>query len=339
MARIVHLVPFDGIGGVEVAAKTMARVNKDGIEFEVIYLFPNYGRMEKVGPLQRLLDGLKTCWKITRDKNDVLIVSLWRSALAGIFIKLLKRNMKLVLFLHSTGDSNRFDNVTTRLAVLLADQVWADSEATLTTRVPGAARKGRIISYLPRRLVPTLMRSEASPTFISWGRLAPVKALDRSIRLFVEIHKLYPEATYTIIGPDGGEQERLQALSENLGVSGVIKFAGAKSIDEIAQLACDATFFLQSSIYEGMGLSVIEAMQLGLIPIVTPVGEIRAYCRDGYNAVLIESDRRVIEDVHILIASPERYVAMRDSAVIAWKDKKLYSESVLEACYELSSLK
>ncbi len=37
-----------------------------------------------------------------------------------------------------------------------------------------------------------------------------------------------------------------------------------------------------------MAISVIEAMQAGLVPIVTPVGEITGYCSDGVNSVFFE---------------------------------------------------
>ena len=46
-----------------------------------------------------------------------------------------------------------------------------------------------------------------------------------------------------------------------------------------------------------MAFSVVEAMQLGLVPVVTAVGEIRAYCHNGQNAVRIETDEQAVEDV------------------------------------------
>ena len=41
MRRVVHLIPYDGIGGVEAAARTMARVDAEDLRFEVRWLFPD----------------------------------------------------------------------------------------------------------------------------------------------------------------------------------------------------------------------------------------------------------------------------------------------------------
>ena len=39
MKKVIHLIPFDGIGGVESAAHTMSNVLNADIEFEIFYIF------------------------------------------------------------------------------------------------------------------------------------------------------------------------------------------------------------------------------------------------------------------------------------------------------------
>ena len=48
-------------------------------------------------------------------------------------------------------------------------------------------------------------------------------------------------------------------------------------------------------------MSVVEAMQIGLVPIVTPVGEIARYCVDGKNAVWVQEDATAVDAVMRLI--------------------------------------
>ena len=59
-----------------------------------------------------------------------------------------------------------------------------------------------------------------------------------------------------------------------------VKFLGPKDLDSIIELTEETSFYLQTSKLEGMAMSVIESMQVGLIPLVTNVGEIQYYCFD-----------------------------------------------------------
>ena len=68
------------------------------------------------------------------DRPDVLIVSLWRSAIVGVLAKLLRPNLKLVVFIHNATDVHWLDFIFTRLAISLAHEVWADSQASQRSR-------------------------------------------------------------------------------------------------------------------------------------------------------------------------------------------------------------
>ena len=48
---------------------------------------------------------------------DILIVSLWRSALVGIFVKIFRPKIKVILFIHSEKDTHFFDFIVTRIAI------------------------------------------------------------------------------------------------------------------------------------------------------------------------------------------------------------------------------
>lgn len=52
-------------------------------------------------------------------------------------------------------------------------------------------------------------------------------------------------------------------------------------------LAC-ADFFILSSVYEGLPLTLLEAMSMGVIPLCTPAGGIKDVIRDGENGFLAE---------------------------------------------------
>lgn len=333
--KVVHLVPLDVIGGVESAARTMVSVQEEQIDFNVEYIYKKISQSKGIKLLYNLLLLLPTVWRLQSLKPDILIVSLWRSSLVGVLVKLLRPGIKLVTFIHLERDVHLFDYLFTRVSLLFSHQIWADSEATIKGRLsPAQRQRSRVISFVCRR-IEALPPKMTAPVFIFWGRITHQKGLDRAIRIFAAVYKKKTDARFLIVGPDGGVLSDLKKLCFELDLAESVTFLGAASHDQIVRYAAQALFYLQTSLIEGMAMSVVEAMQMGLVPVVTPVGEIASYSEDGRNAVIVESDDKAVEDILSLLGSNERYQALRTSAIQTWKDKPLYRESVLEACQML----
>jgi glycosyltransferase involved in cell wall biosynthesis len=328
-------VPYDGIGGVETAARSMAGHSAGGIEFQVHYIFPpdkgQRRRYDTFNPWAMLL----AARRIVADKPDFLIVSLWRSCLVALLAKLLSPRLQLVLFLHMPDDTHWLDYLATRCVAALACQVWADSQETLDRRLPAIEpAKGRVISFVSSRL-PSLPGKPVHAEFIFWGRLHPQKRLDRALAIFSAVHAADKSARFIIIGPDGGERTRIAALVNTMGLVDAVQLLGGLAFSDIIQHANSASFYLQTSTLEGMAMSVVEAMQLGLVPVVTPVGEIAHYCRHGENAILVREDAAIVADIMALLRDDARYQMLRKNAVATWVEKPLYGESMLAACTAL----
>lgn len=334
MTKFLHMIPCDGIGGVESAARSMALGKDRDIVFDIDFLFKDPTArgnfLAKLNPIPFLSAG----WRGSRRDVDLLIVSLWLCAIVGLIAKLLRPSVQLVVFLHSSRDGNLIDRFATRAAVYCATEIWADSEATLANRIRNIPRdKCRVISFVTRRF-DVLPRKVVGPSFVFWGRFSAPKALDRAIGIFESIHKVIPAARFLVIGPDEGELDKLKELRELLDLTNSVTFAGSATHDEIVEFVrlSEASFYLQTSIYEGMAMSVVESMQLGLVPVVTPAGEIANYCKNGINSVIIESDRTAIAEVIDLLDNNERYQSLRHNAIATWAGHPLYRDSVLSAC-------
>jgi glycosyltransferase involved in cell wall biosynthesis len=240
-----------------------------------------------------------------------------------------------VLFLHLPNHVHWLDLFLTRLTAGLAYQIWADSKETLARRLPDTpAGKGRVISFVTHR-VPILEERPVNPDFIFWGRIHPQKDLERALSIFAGVRAAYPAARFLIIGPDGGDLGRIQALANERGLSGNVSFPGAMNFNEIVREARFASFYLQTSLLEGMAMSVVEAMQLGLVPVVTSVGEIGNYCRHGENALVVHTDEAIVDEIVAVLNDDARYQTLRKSAVASWAKNPLYADSVLQACKEI----
>jgi len=264
-----------------------------------------------------------------------LIASLWRSCVVLHAIKLLRPKTKVVTFLHSASDVHWLDKVFNRMAMQVSTEIWADSKTTLEARVPKALQaRARIISFLVERQ-PEPAYAPPNPRFLYWGRLHPQKGLVRALRLFAGVRAVMPGATFHLIGPDGGARVELEAEVKRLSLDGAISFLGPMERTAIFDFARGCSFYLQTSLDEGMAMSVIEAMQLGLVPVVTPVGEIGRYCRDSQNAIVVRDDVDAVNRVIALIGDGAFYQRMAKAAFATWQAQPLYRDDVVAACTRL----
>lgn len=334
MSLVIHLIPYDGIGGVERAAASMRVVSTEDIDFRVQTIFPTSATKSR-RVVWNPWHFLRTVVNLLRTTPKVLIVSLWRAYAVGIVVKLLRPKMRLVVFLHFPHNVHALDQFLTQLAARLACNVWADSQETLTQRLPGlVADKGQVISFVTERIA-ALPAVSVRPMFVFWGRLHAQKGLSRALRVFAEILVQQPDARFSIVGPDGGDLGHVRGEVAALGLGDAVQFLGPKDFAGIKHVARNSSFYLQTSELEGMAMSVVEAMQLGLVPVVTPVGEIAHYTGHGINAVVVTEDASAVADVLALLDNDVLYQTMRQQAVATWADQPLYKDSVLAACLEV----
>jgi len=332
---IRHLMPYDGIGGVEVAARSADGLSGAGFSFALDYIWADVAGFNARARTFSPLGLLAKAAALARNPPDVLIVSLWRAALVGVLVKLVRPRLRLVLFLHNIRDEHAPDRWATRAAAALACQWWADAAQTLDQRIPGFPGKTRrVISFRARDLA-ALPAHPPAPHFIYWGRLGEQKRVDNALRLFAGVAQARSDARFTIIGPDGGCRAALEAQVQALGLAQAVHFAGPQPMEAIVAMAQNASFYLQTSAFEGMAMAVVEAMQLGLVPVVTPVGEIAHYCRDGANAVLVADDAGAVARIMALLDDADAYGALRKAAIAQWQGQPSYRQSLAAACSAL----
>lgn len=343
--KVIHLIPHDGVGGVEVAARSMADSSPAGIDFRLVLLAGRTLAKDKrrifespFGSALNPLAQIRAAMLCRRIGVDVLIFSLWRSIPAALLVKLLKPSTRLAFFLNVDRVVHLPDALLSRLAIAVADQCWADSAVSLEARLGAGDRRGRVISFVTHRLEP--VGGAASPPqlhFVTWSRLNHQKGIDRSLRLIAQLARSGAEPRFDIWGPDGGEGGKLKALAAELGIGDRIAFHGPAEHEALPGIARGQSFFLQLSRFEGMGMSVVEAMQLGLVPVVTPVGEIPRYVSDGGNGVLVDPKNLAAAAgrAMALIGDARAYAAMRQAAIDRWSGTPLYREDAARAARAL----
>lgn len=92
------------------------------------------------------------------------------------------------------------------------------------------------------------------------GRPAPAKNHARLIEIFAELGKIIPQARLILVG--AGLKAGLEDRCRALGVGERVTFLGLRNDVPRVLTACDA--FVFPSLYEGLGLAVVEAQMAGL---------------------------------------------------------------------------
>ena len=120
---------------------------------------------------------------------------------------------------------------------------------------------------------------------ISTGRLQSVKNHKLMINAFAEVCNYIPNVQLTILG-DGELRNELECqinkynLNERIILKGVVK--------DVSKELNESDIYIITSDYEGLPLSVLEAMSCGLPIVATKAGGVVDIVKDGENGILVE---------------------------------------------------
>lgn len=276
---------------------------------------------------------------ILRFNPDIMISSLWRGSMIGVIAKKLRKRIHFFSFIHSSGTTHIFDRTFTSMAVRNADSVLVDSAATekfVRTKIKPDATI-QIVSFclepgIKQPRTHQVNRQEIRMMFL--GRINAVKNLPKTVDT---IHFLRSQGHHVILDLygklDGAEKELMDYIQEK-DMSAHIRFKG-ELYHSKGKVMSDYDFLIQLSFREGMAMSVAEAMQNGLVCIVTPVGEIPNYATDMENAIFINTLDAAewvpsMQKVEKVIFDTALYNRMSESARKQFENVKVYSDSLIE---------
>jgi L-malate glycosyltransferase len=106
-------------------------------------------------------------------------------------------------------------------------------------------------------------------TLLFVGRLAAIKNLETLIRATALALPRLPELQLWVVG-GGDERSKLEAMAQELGIAESVTFWGERL--DVAGFFSSADIFCMSSTSEGLPMSLLQAMSVGVPAIVTDVG-------------------------------------------------------------------
>jgi L-malate glycosyltransferase len=198
--------------------------------------------------------------------------------------------------------------------------------------VPGAHKDRIVRVYNGVDPVPAAHPAEIPAkqgfTLLFVGRLAPIKDLGTLIRAVAAALPRLPDLKLWIVG-HGHERQRLEDLVNQLGIASSVTFWGERL--DVAGFFAGADVYCMSSTSEGLPMSLLQAMSIGLPAMVTDVG--------GMAEVVKNSECGLASPVGDPAAMAESIVRLAGDAGMRERfsanAKKAYAEQfTLERMYE-----
>ena len=163
------------------------------------------------------------------------------------------------------------------------------------------------------------------------GRLGTEKSVDFLIEAQKDILETIPNSKLLIIG-DGPEKDDFISLSKRLKISNNIIFTGMIPYDEIPMYYQMANLFVTASKTETQGLTLIEAMAAGVVPLCIDDESFKMVVVDELNGKIFKNKRDYKKAVNMLYNDRTILNRMSKQARInaEMHSSKYYAESVLD---------
>jgi glycosyltransferase involved in cell wall biosynthesis len=116
-----------------------------------------------------------------------------------------------------------------------------------------------------------LLGNSSNPLLISVGRFSPQKNFHLLVEAFRKVQNIHPAAKLAIIG-HGAQFEDIKKQVLEYGLDPSVILTGVR--EDVSELLNIADIYVCSSLWEGLPLSVLEAMMAGLPIVATSVGEL-----------------------------------------------------------------
>ena len=346
--RVVHLVIALEIGGLEIVVANLARQIGRRFQLHIVCLEglgPIATRLEHAGVavecigtpdtsvassilrLRRRLQALRPDLVHTHNEKAHI-----RGALAslGLFPA-----PALVHTRHGETRATGWAAMANRLAVWRSEFIVSVSEkASAIGRAEGASvRRTRVIRNGIDLTDSPFGFDCGTPRgrVVAIGRLTPVKDFATLLRAVRRVADLHPAFTLDLVG-DGPSRPDLEQLSRQLGIEHHVTFHGAR-LDPRTLLA-GARLFVQSSLSEGISLTLLEAMAAGVPIVATRVGGTPEVVDHGVTGLLVPpQDPAALADAILTLLADTR-LADRMSRSARMRAEQEFDLRAMTASYE-----
>lgn len=347
--KVIHVISSMQLGGVEKGINLSIKELSDVFNYKVLTLTNNNTFYNENDSNHFLFSKkkfvvfslLSSLLQLKKEQPDFIVSSLWKSvAFSIIYKKFVNKKVKLIAFIHSEKYFHLFDKIFTNLILKYADVIAFDSNNTLKV----LKAKNRLTQNL--FIIPYIFNNQKQVSnevsnlpikFLFAGRLDGIKNLSAVLDFLSVFKQTQNEFIFHIYGE--GKSSYLYHLKQRinlLNLSENISFKGSFGANETSKIYSQYHFYIQFSKNEGMAMSIVDAMIHGIIPIATPVGEIKNYITHLQNGILIEHNlndenyKVLAQTIMDLYNNFQEFSRLKNNASNYFSNQKNYIQSFKE---------
>ena len=311
--RVVHIISGDLWAGAESMAFNLLKHLKEYRELDLAIILLNEGRLAEelrgIGATIHIVDEKHlSFWEIARRTRKILLKAppdlihshRYKENILAKFASGFKDNVKFIATQHGLPELS--DNKATfmNLFVTKANFHLLSKYFTKTVAVSADVKNHLIkrcafgencVEYIHNGIeIPeaNLFRSTSGKFVIgSSGRLCPVKDYPLMIEIARKIAAANSHDTYFELAGEGPERAVLESMIASSGLQD--RFAMKGHLDNMGSFYRGIDLYLNTSLHEGIPMTILEALACG-IPVIAPaVGGIGEIITDGVEGFLIKS--------------------------------------------------
>jgi alpha-1,3-mannosyltransferase len=144
------------------------------------------------------------------------------------------------------------------------------------------------------------------------GRVSRNKGVDRLLEALAALRRVRPQATLVVVGPDWeGLASRYCAEAVNLGLEDAVSFTGELPREQMLAELAKAKLFVSASEYEAFGISLVEAMASGTVPVANRIPAFEGIITDGRDGFLTDFSQPDVAAERL-----QRALEMRDEQLL-----------------------
>lgn len=296
--RKPHAVPVLGWRGTLGIARTVAgRMLRGGIRYLPRMVKRGIKEVRRGRPLQpdKLLWPMLAATTPAPDTQYDMVLAFIEGASTYYVAERVKARSKIA-FVHVNYEKAGYDRDFDKPFYGKMDYICCVSDgvrSALTEVYPEFADRIRLF---PNIVNPTLIREGAtlpggfSDSFsglrlLTVARLHPQKGLDMAIEALAKLHSMgRTDISWYVVG-EGMEKPRLKKLIRERGLEGRFVLLGARENPYPYMRQCDV--YVQPSVFEGLSLTLLEALLLGKPCITTDFDGVPDLLVDGHDALVV----------------------------------------------------
>ncbi|MBM7036283.1 glycosyltransferase family 4 protein [Vibrio ulleungensis] len=296
--RIAHVVRqfYPAIGGLENFVLDLAKEQvKQGMDVKVVTLNRRYDTNQSLDAEERVfgLDIVRIPFvgshrypiapSVLKHLNDVDVIHVHAVDFFIDYISLNKFRLKTPIVLSTHGGffhtkfaanlKKLFFNTVTRFSLRSVDQVITCSSNDHKIFERLYPHKTLLIENgVNTEKFAKFKNDSTNKQILFIGRFSDNKRVDLLIQWFSQLNQLDNQFKLVIAGKDwDNNYHKLKQQVIDLDLVSKVEFVIEASEDELAQVVSQSSFIASASEYEGFGMTIIESMAGGLIPLMSNI--------------------------------------------------------------------